>query len=137
MRPICSAGLLWLASRELTLGLHLLNPVPVRVSSSDREVLPPTLCAGLAWRFVRAFQVTAEVEKDLSDKPVLRVGAEYCIGNAACIRAGFGTGPVLFSFGCGFTIGRLTIDAAGWYHQQLGFSPSVSVSFTFGKMVKG
>lgn len=136
-RPVCSAGLLWLASRELTLGLQLLNPVPVKLSQSGRETLPPTLCAGLSWRFVPAFQVIAEVEKDLADKPVLRIGAEYAAGKAACIRAGFGTGPVLFSFGCGFTVGRLTIDAAGWYHQLLGFSPSASLTFTFGKLNKG
>ncbi|MEI7661184.1 MAG: hypothetical protein WCK34_03250 [Bacteroidota bacterium] len=127
----CEIGLQYHADRNLILGIHLLNPVPVKISRSPGELLPVTICAGLSYRFSGAVVVSAEAEKDLVHKILFRAGTEYHFAKPAWVRIGISTDPVSVSFGFGIEYGKLAIDMASAYHQALGFSPCGSLTYSF------
>jgi hypothetical protein len=127
----CEIGLMYRADRHLTIGVQVVNPVPVLITEKPRELLPATICAGLSWKFSDTFLANAEVEKDLLHKPVFRAGTEYHFTKPAFARIGVSANPFAFSFGFGLEFGKLTIDMASGYHQALGFSPAGSVVYSF------
>ena len=72
-----------------------------------------------------------EVEKAINQDASLKTGIEYLFLENISLRGGIGTGPVKTNFGFGYSANNLKFDAAVWYHQILGFSPSLSLSYAF------
>jgi hypothetical protein len=127
----CEIGLMYEADKHLTLGVQLLNPVPVKITVHPREQLPVTICLGICYRFSEELFTTIEAEKDLLNPLILRAGAEYHFAKPTYARIGISNGPVCFTFGFGLEFGKLKLDIASGYHQALGFSPSGSVIYSF------
>jgi len=127
----CEIGLLYRANKQFSLGLHIVNPVPIKLSSLPRELLPTTFCLGTGIQFSPSFLTTLEIEKDLQFPPVFRCGMEYNFARSFNVRVGISTQPVTFSFGFGLEFGNFKLDLASTYHQVLGFSPSGSVIYSF------
>ena len=127
----CEIGLMYLADNHLTIGIQMLNPVPVRITEHPPELLPATICLGLSYRFSDEFITNLEAEKDLENPLIIRAGAEYHFARPAYARIGISTSPMSFTFGCGLEFGKLKLDMASGYHQALGFSPSGSVTYSF------
>jgi hypothetical protein len=123
----CEAGLMYRADRRLTVGLHFLNPVPVKITDHPAEQLPSVFCTALSYSFSESFLAPVEAEKDIAPPPVFRAGAEYRILHSFRTMLGISTGPAAFSFGFGLESGRLDIELASEYHPSLGFSPAGSV----------
>jgi len=126
-------GLLYKANRNISFGLHLLNPVPVKVSAHPAEHLPLTVRLGIAYTFSDAFVAILEAEKDLINKPIIKAGAEYHFAKSFSARIGISTNPTIFTFGFGLEFGRFCLDFASGYHPVLGFTPSGSLIFSFQK----
>ncbi len=127
----CEIGIQYRADHHLFIGVHLLNPIPVKITSYPEELLPATLCAGISYCLSETFLVAVEAEKELVQKLQLRAGAEYHFAKPMYVRIGVSTNPASFSFGFGLEYGKLTIDMASGYHQALGFSPSGSLGYSF------
>jgi hypothetical protein len=127
----CEIGMLYHADRHLSIGMQLLNPVPVKITEHPPELLPSIICLGLSYCFSDNFLMAIEAEKDLKNPVILRAGAEYHFARPAYARIGISTSPMSFTFGCGLEFGRLKFDMASGYHQALGFSPSGSVVYSF------
>jgi len=125
----CEIGLMYRAGSRLTLGLQLVNPVPVRITRHPPETLPAVMCFGMTWRFSDNFLLSAEAEKDLEHPLRIRTGAEYRVAKPAHARIGFATAPLILTFGFGLQFGRFTVDAASGYHQALGFSPALTICY--------
>jgi hypothetical protein len=119
------------AGKHLWLGVQLLNPIPVVVTNSPKEHLPSTFCIGMNYRFSESFSGLIEFEKDFNNPLIIRTGAEYHFSKPAYVRIGMSTSPVSFTFGAGLEFGRFRFDIASGYHQELGFSPSGSIIYTF------
>ncbi len=129
----CEIGLQFKPTDRLLAGILIANPVPVKVTWNPVEYLPVTFCAGISYRFSENFMAVVEAEKELTRALVIRIGAEYQIAGRFSIRAGLGTNPWIVTFGMGIKIGRLTLDIASGYHQELGFSPGGSLLYqTYG-----
>ncbi|MGA2823411.1 MAG: hypothetical protein ABSE72_07775 [Bacteroidales bacterium] len=129
----CEIGLQFRAGEHLWLGLHVANPVPVKLSSLTQERLPTLLRFGLSWRIMEGLHSDIEVEKDLVHKPVLKAGIEYRPAKSFYIRMGILSNPATFTFGFGLEFGNLQFDLASSYHFILGYSPQASVIYSFGK----
>jgi hypothetical protein len=129
----CQIGMIYRPDRQFTLGVHILNPVPVKIIDQPGEYLPAGITLGLAWELSDAFLTTIEIEKDLLNLPVFRGGAEYHFSKPLYARIGLSTNPVSFSFGFGIETGRFAFDFASGYHPLLGFSPSGSLVYSFKK----
>lgn len=120
-------GLLFRTTGNLSLGLHMVNPVPVTILKEQGEELPTTLRLGVAHQFSASLLAGIEVEKDLSSPPIIRVGGEYRFIKTAMVRVGMSTNPMLFNFGFGIRFGGVQVDIATDYHFVLGFSPNASL----------
>jgi hypothetical protein len=127
----CEIGLIYKADKNLIIGIHFVNPVPVTITAYPPEQLPLLICTGLSYRFSDKFLTSIEAEKDLENPLVLRAGAEYRLAGPACARIGISTNPMSFTFGFGLKFGKLQFDMASGYHQMLGLSPSGSLTYSF------
>jgi hypothetical protein len=123
--------LIYQADKHLTIGIQILNPVPVNITEHPPELLPATICLGLTYSFSTEFIASIEAEKDLENPLIFRAGAEYHFARPAYARIGFSTSPTSFSFGFGLEFGKFKLDMASGYHQALGFSPAGSVIYSF------
>jgi hypothetical protein len=132
----CQIGLQFRASDHFWLGLHLNNPIPVKLSQVNTERLPTLIQFGFNWRISNGLRSDAEVEKDLNHKPAIRAGIEYCPSKSIFIRVGVQSSPAIFTFGFGFEFNNLQFDIASSYNLALGYSPQASVVYFFCKKKK-
>ncbi len=129
----CEIGLQFRAGEHLWMGLHVANPVPVKLSTLTHERIPTLMRFGLSWRITEGLHSDVEVEKDLVHKPALKAGIEYRPAKSLSIRMGLLSNPATFTFGFGLEFGSLQFDIASSYHLVLGYSPQASLTYYFGK----
>jgi hypothetical protein len=122
-------GLLAKLSEKFSLGAHIYNPTHSKVGAQER--LPSLVNIGLAYSPSKKVTLTGQLEKDIYDHPFAgRVGVEYRPVEALSLRAGIvASEAAQASFGIGVLVQSLRIDFATSYHQILGFTPSVSLSY--------
>ncbi len=119
-------------TRNLTLGLYVYNPVPVKLSDYAGEKIPSVFRFGLAYRFSNNLLVTAEAEKNTAFQPVvIRGGVEYRFKNQFFFRAGLATSGNIFAFGFGWHLKKFRFDLASAMQASLGFSPQASLVVDF------
>jgi hypothetical protein len=132
----CKIGLQFHASEHLLLGLHVTNPIPVKISSLTNDRLSSLIRFGLSWKISDVLRCDAEVEKELIDNPMIKAGIEYKPAKCFSIRTGLRSGPTLLTFGIGLEFGHFQFDLASSYHLILGYSPQVSVTYLFRETKK-
>ena len=115
---------------KLNLGFHVFNPLKVTVI--EGEVLPTIFNLGLKYTASDRVRIFGEVEKDIDFKVRTHWGVEYELIEAFNLRFGVATEPVEFSFGLGYQLKNgWLIDVASYYHEVLGFSPTVGIVFVY------
>lgn len=125
------AGIMVKITDQLTFGAHTFNPMHVKLSDYNNERIPTALKAGFGFTFSDKLLLTAEAYKN-SDSPMeLRTGAEYKLGKVAFARLGLSTNPARYTFGFGIVMKNLTFDLSSSLHSQLGYSPQVSMQYSF------
>jgi hypothetical protein len=129
----CEIGLQFRASEHLWLGLHVANPIPVKISSLTNERLSSFIRFGFSWKISDELHFDSEVEKNITDNPVLKAGIEYRPANHFYLRMGMLTSPTIITVGVGLEFGNIKFDLASSYHLILGYSPQASVVYFFGK----
>jgi len=127
-------GVMAQVTKELRLGAHLFNPTKSFVIQEPPERIATQLKVGALYSFSEKLLLTAELAKSLEQKSILRVGAEYQALDKVYLRAGVGTEPTLTAFGIGTEVSGLKLDVAASYHNTLGYSTTLSLSYQFSKM---
>ena|GEM_PF-143403 len=122
-------GLIYKMTKNLTLATHLFNPARASLAEYNDERIPSILKAGAAYRFSEKVQLIGELRKPSDRKPSISGGLEYNVVEDFSLRIGMGSNPGISSFGFGWQIKSLRIDAATSYHAILGFTPQVSIAF--------
>lgn len=121
-------GLQAIISEELTLGTQVINPAPVEVAAGEN--LPTVFRAGAAYRPSQNVMAAFELEKDVDFPLRVKAGFAYQAAEVLSLRVGFSSDPGQFHFGIGLNISEnLIVDTAIRYHQTLGLTPSVGVTF--------
>ena len=119
-------------TKNLTLGLYVYNPFAVKTTSDARNATPSIFRLGLAYLLAKDLLVTVEAEKTTFWHPVvLRAGVEYRFRNRFFFRTGVATSGDVFSFGFGWHQRKLQVDLASTMHPSLGFSPQISLNYSF------
>ncbi len=121
---------------NLTIGTHLYNPSLSVFYKKTNEHLPTIFRVGIKYSFSSKVLLALETEKDISKKPLFKAGIEYGILHHFFIRGGISNEPVLTTFGFGFVLQHLQIDFSGNFHQTLGFSSQLGLTYTFQKKEK-
>jgi hypothetical protein len=119
-------------TQNLTLGIYVYNPIPVKLADYTNEKIPAVFRLGLAYAFSKNLLVTAEAEKNTAFRPVIvRAGMEYRFHQQFFFRLGLATSGDVFAIGLGWQTKKLRVDIASTMHATLGFSPQASLEFTF------
>lgn len=118
-------------SPSLRLGAHVFSPM--KVSLNEFEQLPTEFKLGVGFTPNKKILLAGEIEKDLINPMSLKFGFDYKLIEALSLRIGLATAPVQTSFGLGIHVKQLRIDIATSYHQPLGFTPALSLSYALGE----
>ncbi|MEI6765971.1 MAG: hypothetical protein WCM76_10040 [Bacteroidota bacterium] len=118
--------------KNLVFAAHIFNPMRAKTSKYTDERIPSIIKGGLSYTFSEKAMISAEVEKDINYKAVVKAGAEYHIVKPLYVRIGIGTSPLVNTVGVGLELYNFKIDVAAMRHPVLGYSPQVSLSYNFG-----
>lgn len=120
---------------RLTLGAYIFNPASFSFEQTlNHERIPIVMRFGMAYQFTKDFTGECEIEKNTGREGVsLRGGLEYEAVKHLFIRAGVQTNPGLLSFGIGYDVGFVQVDAAAQLHSVLGSSLQIALLFRIGK----
>ena len=122
--------------KGLTIGAHVFNPTRAKISEYDNERLPTIIRLGADYNFSDKVTLAIETQKDIKQKAEFKAGLEYKAVKEFYLRIGLSTNPTLSSFGFGLNLKNFKVDFAGTYHQTLGFSPQIGLSYNFAKAEK-
>lgn len=122
--------------KGLTIGAHVFNPTRAKLADYNNERLPTVIRFGGDYNFSDKVKVAVETEKDIAQKAIFKAGIEYKPVKELYLRAGIGTNPTLTSFGFGLNLKSIQIDVSANYHQTLGFSPQIGLTYIFKKETK-
>jgi hypothetical protein len=123
------AGFIAEIIKNLKLGVHIYNPTRSKTAQYNNERVPTIIKMGLQYAFNEKVFSTVEVEKDIANKPILKIGAEYHIVEEVYLRGGLSNNPALNSAGFGIELGHFNIDFAAAFHPQMGVSPHIGLRY--------
>lgn len=125
------AGVLYETPGNWLWGFHIFNPFRVKLKYPwGEETVPWNLRTGCIWVVSERLIFCSEIEKNEKKPLSLKTGIEFVPHSQIKIRAGISGEPLKFSAGAGFQMEKVRIDLAFSYHGNLGYSPSVSLTFT-------
>jgi hypothetical protein len=119
-------GLLILPSGNITIAIHLFNPVP---NSIRKSFLPSTLRVGAGSDLSSTLFAGAEAEMSSGSKLIIRTGFQYEAAGKLWLRCGFSTNNNSFCFGLGYLSKLVKADIGFATHDVLGVTSSVSIVF--------
>lgn len=126
-------GLNCILSKHLSMGLRVFNASRSELLRDLDEKIPTTFDAGLAYQVSDKVLIVADVEKQVNFPISFKGGVEYAVAKFLKARIGASSQPVTFCAGVGVNVKSLQIDFANTLHQYLGYTPSLSLSYRFGK----
>lgn len=126
-------GLLVEPVDNLFFGAHLFNPTQSKLSTRAEDPVPLVFRLGMGYSFGRNLLLTAEAEKEQSQRMAMKLGVEYFLVSKFCLRMGTLLEPLTTFFGTGWRNNRLAIDFAVSRHHVLGYTPQLSLSYNFGE----
>lgn len=117
---------------QLSVGFHAYNISQSRiVGESFEEDMPTVFTAGVAYQPSEKVLVVVDVQKDVDHPTSFRGGVEYAFAPSLAARVGVSTEPLTWNLGLGLSLKQLQLDAAFGYHERLGYTPHISMSFAF------
>jgi hypothetical protein len=127
---IPSAGIQWLAGKRFDVAFCVSNPASQDYNPSGYREIPTTICAGAGFKPSDDFFILFEIHKITMQKPKYVLGIEAAVSGSFRMRFGINRQDyTCYSFGAGYTSGKITIDAGSGHHPVMGFSPSFGLAF--------
>jgi len=124
-------GSIYDINNDLSIAFHAFNPIPFKLNKGDYYIIGSTFKLGLIYHIAGNVLILAETEKSQNIALRFRGGIEYSFSGKFVLRAGFASNPAVLSFGTGLHFGRFTIDMASAYDLMLGFTPQISITYSF------
>ncbi len=119
---------------NLFIGAHFYNITRAKYTSTiNNEAISSIFKLGAGYNFSDDAFLTAEIDKNINYPMVFRAGIEFSIVKKLMLRTGIATNSTLISLGMGYKTKGLSIDIAFSYHQYLGYSPFITLSYNFGE----
>ncbi len=140
-------GMMAKPMENLTVGAHLYNPAPIIMDSTDKSKQAMIFKLGAKYDFNKDVKLAFDIFKSSDFKPQIMTGIEYNYKQILAMRIGYTTLSSLtdfaatshygaFFFGVGFGYQNLHFDIASSRSQSLGWSPHISMIYTFSKKKK-
>lgn len=124
-------GLYALINEDLSLAATLSNPTRTSITDGSEDRLPTEIQLGLNYKFSKKLNTSIQVNKDIDFDPSIHLGLEYQALEILYLRAGIANKPTLSTFGFGLFLDDFQLDFAASFDSNLGFSPMISLAYTF------
>ncbi len=119
---------------DLSLGFTGTNVNRVQLKAQTlREDLATRISAGLAYRPTSKVMFVADLQKEVDRNVSFRGGVEYWINDYLIARIGMSNEPLTLNGGFGIAFKQFFLDAALAFHESLGYTPYISLSYVFSK----
>ena len=122
---------------QLTPKLHFAGSVSnitqTKASDYQNEKIPTIVRAGLSFIPNKKVKLMSEVQKDLDQKALVKIGLEYEFIEHFWLRTGFTSQTMQVCGGVGAQWRNLVFDFAFARHPQLGWTNAIGINFLFGK----
>lgn len=122
-------GFIYKMNEHLTIAGHLENANRARLASFNDERMPSVLRLGAHYAFSDKVKLIAQAQQVTEQKINVTGALEYDIAKSIVVRAAAGANPSLTSFGFGWKNEFLRADVAAAYHNTLGFTPQISLTY--------
>jgi hypothetical protein len=116
---------------DLYFAVHVFNPVNIDFNGDVNRSIPSVLRLGVGYHFSDKVLASVEVESDMSDYTMFKAGLEYRMFEHLSFMTGINVKPIKAAFGVAWDWENLRLDLAYSYHQELGNSPHVGISYAF------
>ena len=119
---------------KVLIGMLKMNFPSVYIGDKDIEIEDFNyylIQISFQWEIINSLLITGSVGTENENLVVGNFGLEYTAFDSFFIRAGIQTAPLLPSLGIGYNFSCFTIDVASIYHQILGMSTGLGLSFSF------
>ena len=126
-------GLLTEPIDDFFLAAHVSNFWRTKYTDYTDIYIPMVFRIGAAYLLYDQALLSIEFEKDIERDLVFKSGLEYDVNKQFFFRFGIATSPMMYSFGFGYKIKAFKADIAFYKHSVLGYSPAISLNYTFGK----
>jgi hypothetical protein len=123
------AGVIGEITEKWKVGMSVFNLGRAKLADFADDRFSTVMRLGTSFELEKVVFV-AEAEKDLEHSMRVKGGLEYEPLDHFFFRFGAGTKPVDVSFGFGYKWRSLQLDLGSAYHQQLGWSPHFSLTYT-------
>jgi hypothetical protein len=124
------AGVLFKASEQISLGVHLFNPVQAGIkTSSGVQKMPAIARIGGHYQFPEMVLIAFEAEQQFNGPLLVKSGIEFMPVKNLALRFGVSGKPVNYTAGIGYRTGKIITDIGFGYHGNLGVTPSISIQF--------
>ena len=117
-------------TKELTFGANIYNFNRAKMSAYQDERFSTVMKAGLSYHPFEKLYLNVEAQKNIEYDNDVRFGIDYMVRDKIWVRSGISTLLQTGYFGAGFHTARFNFDYALSYHAVLGFSNSVSFTYT-------
>lgn len=116
---------------KLKAGVHIFNPLHVKLTNYDDERIPVIIKAGISYSFSEKVLAAAEIFKSIDRKETYKIALEYHPVKALYVRGGVSTEPVQLTFGFGLKFSQFYADFTSGYFEPLGYSPGLALRYAF------
>lgn len=116
---------------SMTVGLFYRNVTQSAFARDIEERLPQELGLGVAYAFSEAVTWSLDVVREFPSAFDLRTGVQYAFDRRFRFRGGASGFPVQYFAGFGLWFDRMEVDLASSFHQRLGSSPQIALSYAF------
>lgn len=122
--------------KNMVIGAHVFNPWYAAYSEYNQENIPTILRFGIAYSFSEKVFLAVEAHKETTKNAIGKVAVEYQIINNLFLRTGINAKPIENFFGIGYNFKGFVFDLAFSKHYILGYTSSVSLSYSFDSFFK-
>lgn len=124
-------GLYTKITEAFSLAATISNPTRAKLADYRDERLPTEIQLGLNYEFSKKLNTSIQLSKEIDFDPQLHFGIEYQAHEILYLRAGIASKPIESTFGFGLLFKDFQLDFASCFDSQLGFSPKISLAYTF------
>ncbi len=124
-------GILYKPVKSLSIGAKAFNPIRAKTGLAYEEELPAIINVGVAYQPSEKLLLCFEGEQTINDDLRAKGGIEYHIAEQLYLRGGYISNPSMFTSGIGVVIKALKLDLSAQFHQQLGLTPGLGMSYKF------
>ena len=115
-------------TQNLSIAGHVYNPNQSKLEDSGDQ-LPAFLKGGIAYRFSDKVQTSLEVWKHMEYDAEIHAGISYRAAEVLSLGVGIQSNPGSIYGGFGLHFGDLEFGVATLYHNVLGYSPQLSLTY--------